>query len=331
MAIRFSLLVTTGLAVSTLVVLSAAQATQSPPQQTAPVGVPVQSVPETTFNVDVSVLTMSVTVTDEKTGKSVNGLTKDDFVLLEDGKQRPITGFRAVTETTENRVPLGLGIVLDVSRSLSQARKDAIRVAVEALVNKRLNSPEDQLYLMEFWSAPRLVVPWTNDRKHVLDEIRRLKTKDGTSIYDAIAEALPISSQGKNKKEVILVVTDGLDTSSKLKKEQVADMARRAEVLVYGIIAVDEETVGSQPDTSEARQAVANLALITDATGGRTQFVRGFQELENVLGTFGKDLVSQYEVSFERSAPKDGQFHPVRVGVRRQGIVVRHKLGYVSN
>jgi Ca-activated chloride channel family protein len=290
----------------------------------------VQSVPETTFNVDVSVLTMSVTVIDDK-GKSVSGLTKDDFVLLEDGKQRPITGFRSVTETTENRVPIGLGILIDVSRSLSKDRQASLRVAVEALLGKRLNRPDDEAYLMEFAAVPRLVVPWTSDRKQITAGINNLKVKDGTAIYDAVAAALPVSAKGKNKKEVILVLTDGLDVSSKIKRPDLALMARQAEVVIYGLIAVDDETVGSRQNTSEARQGMADLSSVTDATGGRTQFVQGFQQMEEALSGFGKDLVSQYEISFERSAPKDGQFHPVRIGVRRQGVTVRHKLGYLSN
>jgi hypothetical protein len=65
-------------------------------------------------------------------------------------------------------------------------------------------------------------------------------------------------------------------------------------------------------------------ALMIDATGGRAQSVSGFSELEAALGTFGKDLTTQYEVSFERSGAKDGAFHQVRIGVRRQGVVVRH-------
>jgi len=257
-------------------------------------------------------------------------LTQDDFVLLEDGKQRPITGFRSVTETTENRVPLGLGLVLDVSGSMTPDRVGAMRTAVEGLVNKRLTAVDDQLYFLEFAAQPRLVVPWTNDRKAIIDAVRKIKTRDGTAIYDAIAAALPVSAQGKNKKEVILVVTDGADTHSKINRPQLAEMARKAEVVVYALVVDDEET-RSGKDTSAIRQSVGELSAVTDATGGSTRFVRGFQELEDALGTFGKDLVSQYEISFERSAPKDGKFVPVRVGVRKQGVTVRHRLGYLSN
>ena len=326
MIARFSTLVMACTAASTLMIFTAMPSAQSKPQ-TPPTN-PAPSVPETNFNVDVAVLTMSVTVTDEK-GKSVAGLTKDDFVLLEDGKQQPISGFRPVTSETENRVPLGLGLVIDVSGSMAIGdRLGSMRTAVEGLLNKRLG-PEDQIYFMEFASQPRLIIPWTADRKEIMNAIRKIKTRDGTAIYDAVAAALPVSAQGKSKKQVMLVITDGADLNSKVNRSQLSVMARAAEVLVYALVVSDEER--SLQDTSAIRQAVAELSQVTDATGGRTQFVRGFQELENALGNFGKDLTSQYEISFERTAPKDGQFHPVRIGVRKQGVTVRHKLGYVGN
>jgi Ca-activated chloride channel family protein len=323
MNVRFPRLVVACIALSGAVTLSALQApqtggaaTQQPPS------------PDSTFNVDVTVMTLSVTVTDDK-GKSVNGLTKEDFVLLEDGKQQPISAFRAVTGTEATRAPFGLGLVLDVSGSMNKDRLDSMRTAVETLVNKRMNE-EDQLYFLEFASSPRLVMPWTNDRKEVLNAIRRIKTRDGTAIYDAIAAALPISAQGKHKKEVMLVITDGQDTHSKTSRPKLAEMARAAEVLVYALVVDGEEMVSGQ-DTSVIRQAAAELSQVTDATGGRTQYLRGFQQLEDAIGNFGKDLTSQYEISFERTAGKDGKFHPVRVGVRRQGVTVRHKLGYLAN
>jgi Ca-activated chloride channel family protein len=310
-------------------VLSAAHAdqapTQSPPQ--APSSAPAASTPETTFNVDVSVLTMSVAVTDDK-GKSVSGLTKDDFVLLEDGKQRPITGFRAVSESTENRVPFGLGLVLDVSGSMTQDRLDAMRTALEELLTKRLTAA-DEVYFLEFANAPRLVVPWTSDRKAVMTAIRKIKTRNGTAIYDAIAAALPVSAQGKQKKQVMLVITDGGDTHSTVSRPKLTEMARAAEVLIYALVVDGEEA--QTRDTSVIRQAALELAQVSDATGGRTQYLRGFQELENAMGSLGRDLNTQYEISFERSAANDGKFHPIRVGVRRQNVTVRHKLGYLGN
>ena len=330
MSTCFSLLVITSLVASTAVVLSTTQAATTPPQNPVTTADAAQTTP--TFKVDVSVLTMSVTVVDAKTGKSVTGLNKDDFVLFEDGEQRRIAGFRAVTESTENRVPIGLGLVLDVSGSMTHDKLDAMRTAVEAMINKRLTTPGDQIYFMGFGPTPKMVVPWTSDGKEILTAIRTIKTQPhGTAIYDAVAAALPISAQGKNKKEVILVITDGADTNSRVKRAQLVEMARRSEVMVYALVVGEEPVISHGQVDGSIRQHVLELSQVTDATGGRAQVVSGFQELEAALGTFGKDLTSQYEVSFERSGAKDGVLHQVRIGVRRQGVLVRHKLGYVAN
>ena len=287
---------------------------------------PIDQSPETTFSVDVAAMTISVTVTD-KQGKSVNGLTKDDFVLLEDGKQQPITGFRAVTGSEETRVPFGLGLVLDASGSMSPDRLDAMRTAVDYLVNKRMGK-EDQTYFMEFAADRRMVVPWTTDKKEVINAIRKIKTRDGTAIYDAIVAALPYQKTGKAKKQVMLVITDGADTSSKTPRAQVISAARASDVVIYILVADGEEVRGR--DTGRLRQAALELAEVSDATGGRTKFVQGFQQLENAIGDFGKDFTTQYEVSFERTAAKDGKFHPVRVGVKKPDVTIRHKTGYVA-
>src|SRR5688572_17421405 len=232
--------------------LNSITAQQSPstlPQGQSPAGTPpaqnpVSPTADTTFAVDVSAMTISVTVTDDK-GKSVNGLTQEDFVLLEDGQQRPITGFRAVTEKTENRVPMGLGLVLDASGSMTQDRLDAMRTAVDFLLNKRL-SKEDEVYFVEFAASPRMVVPWTSNKNEVHNQVRRIKTRDGTGIYDAIAASLPVSKQGKAKKQVMLVITDGADTTSKTNRQQLTDMARSSEVIIYALVCEGEERVGSR-------------------------------------------------------------------------------------
>lgn len=327
------------LALGLVPVAVSTSAPQNPPPTPAPQAqspapaqgnqAPVAQTPETTFSVDVSAMTISVTVVDDK-GKSVGGLTQEDFVLEEDGQRRPITGFRAVTEKTENRVPVGLGLVLDASGSMTQDRLDAMRTAVDFLINKRL-SKEDQVYFVEFAAAPRMVVPWTTNKNEILNQVRRIKTRDGTGIYDAIAAALPVSKQGKAKKQVMLVITDGADTTSKTNRQQLTDMARASEVIIYALVCEGEERVGSRGGSNNVRQQALELAQVTDVTGGRTKHVRGFQELENAISDFGKEFTTQYEISFERTAGKDGKFHPIRVGVRRQNVTVRHKVGYVSN
>ena len=235
---------------------------------------PVAQTPDTTFSVDVSAMTISVTVTDNK-GKSVNGLTQEDFVLLEDGKQQPITGFRAVTGTEETRVPFGLGLVLDASGSMSPERLNSMRTAVDYLINKRMGK-EDEVFFLEFAASSKMVTPWTKDKKEVINAIRRIKTRDGTAIYDAIVTALPYQKTGKAKKQVMLVITDGGDTSSKTPRGQVVAQARASDVVIYALVADGEEAQQSARYGS-LRQAALELSEVTDATGGRTNTVADFR------------------------------------------------------
>ena len=113
--------------------------------------------------------------------------------------------------------------------------------------------------MARFAADTRLIAPWTNDRKKVIDAIRRVKTRDGTAIYDAIAAALPVSAQGKHKKQVMLLITDGQDTHSKVSRPKLAEAARAAEVVIYALVVDGEETVSGR-DTSQLRQAAFPLA-----------------------------------------------------------------------
>jgi VWFA-related protein len=157
----------------------------------------------------------------------------------------------------------------------------------------------------------------------------------GTAIYDAIGVALPESARGKHKKQVMLVITDGEDRDSKVNRAQLAQAARNSGVIIYVLVVADEEGVRSNArDATSAtalRQAAEELRQVTNATGGKTLFVRGFSELEKAMNEVASDFTTQYEISFVRGAEKDGKYHPIQVGVRRKGVVIRHAPGYVAD
>ena len=299
------------------------------------------------FRDSVEVINMSVTVSDTK-GKTVPGLVKEDFVILEDGKQQEIVNFRTVgTGKDDIPVPIGVGLVLDYSGSMcdfgdyskqgyctDSEALGAVRTAVNAILTKKLKK-DDEAYFIEFSTTPSLAHPWTTDKKSILEAMRRQKTKDGTAIYDAIAMALPVSAKGKHKKQIMVVITDGDDTNSTVNRAKLAELARASEVIIYALVVGSEEGVGSGRQTATSgtrlRQSTEELSQITDATGGRALFLRGFTELEKALNEFASDFTTQYEIGFQRSAEADGKYHPVRVGVRKKEVTVRHRLGYVAD
>jgi Ca-activated chloride channel homolog len=306
-------------AASTIVVFATSQQQPAPAKNPAPAS---QDAP--VFKAGVELVNLSVTVTDAK-GRNVTDLKKEDFIVYEDKKQQPVESFRSLKDPIP--VPIGLGLVVDVSSSMSKDKLDAMRTAVEEMLNGRLKK-DDEVYYVEFASDTRLMQPWTSDRKAVINLIRKIKTRDGTAIYDAIMSALPLSAMGKHKKQVMLVLTDGEDTSSKTPRAMVAEKARATDVVIYALVLDQEEGLGNRANTT-LRQAAQELAQVTDATGGRTHYVQGFQQFEDKMAELGKEFTQQYEIGYIRPT-SDGKFHEVVVGVARKDVTVRHRRTYLA-
>jgi len=184
--------------------------------------------PETfRFRSGVELINVTATVTDGS-GRFVSGLRQEDFRVYEDGRERPITHF------TSERVPVSLGIVLDTSGSMEGERMVAAMRALQRFLFDLLG-PEDEVFLYRFDTRPVLLHGWTTDRERVAAELRRIRPRGSTSLYDAIAEAIPMASTGKNRKKAVLVISDGNDTSSFTRAGELKKLIRESEVLVYAI------------------------------------------------------------------------------------------------
>jgi hypothetical protein len=289
---------------------------------------------------------VSVTVTDQ-TGRRLNDLTKEDFAIFEDGKRRQIVSFQSMTEPSPE--PVGLGLVLDVSASMAGLqitpegvgpdgvirerytdRLSALKTAVERLITGRLRQP-DEAYILAFSTATRTVYPWTLDKPSLVDTVRRMNRgiiSGQTAIHDAIAAALPMSSSGRLKKQVMLVVTDGQDNKSTTPRARVAEAARASGVTVYALVVGGERE--RLPDERPFSVVTRELSEITDPTGGSTWDVHGFRHLEEAILAIGAEFTQQYEIEFA-SDPADGKYHRIVVGVRRPNVMMRHRRGYLAN
>jgi Ca-activated chloride channel homolog len=306
---------------STLAVLATPQQ-PTPPQSPGPQSQEAAPV----FRTGVELISLSVTVT-EKGGKIVTDLAKEDFIVFEDKKQQEIANFTSVKDKTQ--VPIGLGLVLDASQSMTTDRLGAMRTAVEILLRKLRK--EDEVYFVEFSATSTLTLPWTTDKNAVLNAVRRIKTKTGTAIFDAIADSLPISATGKAKKQVMLVITDGADYNSKTNRARLAELAQASDVLLYVFIVDEEEGIGQgRGGDSNLRQAAGELSQITTATGGKSLYLQGFQQLEDAIDNLSREVTQQYFLEYQRG-DKDGKYHDIVVGVRRKDVVVRHRRGYVAD
>src|SRR6185503_13174140 len=108
------------------------------------------------------------------------------------------------------------------------------RSAIDRFVYDLLG-PDDELFFLEFSNRPRMVVDWTTDRREISRAVARVSPAGGTSMYDAIADALPTASSGRHSKKALLVISDGNDTNSLMSVGELRHLIRESEVLVYAL------------------------------------------------------------------------------------------------
>jgi VWFA-related protein len=189
------------------------------------------------FRSGIELINVTATVSDSQ-GRFVSGLRQEDFKVFEDERERPITHF------TSERVPVSLGIVLDTSGSMVGDKMAAARRALQRFLFDLLG-PEDEVFLYRFDSRPERVHGWTTDRDRIAAEIRRIQPRGATTLYDAIAEAVPLAATGRHRKKALLIISDGNDTNSYTRISELKKMIQESEVLVYAI-GIDS-MAGNQP------------------------------------------------------------------------------------
>jgi Ca-activated chloride channel family protein len=294
------------------------------------------------MRVDVRLVNVIATVTDTR-GRSVPNLTAEDFVLEEDGKPQQITHF-----SQDQNVPVSVGILLDTSGSMDRK----IRTAVEAVerFTRRIHQ-DDEIFLITFSGRPVLRQDFTDDRAKLSQALRYVNATGGTALYDALTDGLTKIQSGRHSKRALLLITDGQDTASITKLEEVLQSIRQSEPLVYpigisgltyakGSNSVDLLSAFLPRKSERAAQSKRDevdldvLRALAENSGGRAFLLaeslinRGGQ-IEKVLDTIADELRTQYTLGFYPSRPDDGRYHSLRVR-SRSGDTVRARRGYLA-
>jgi VWFA-related protein len=193
------------------------------------------------FKSGVELINVTATVSDAN-GRFVPGLRQEDFVVYEDDV--PVT----VTHFSAERVPVSLGIALDTSGSMAGTKIQEARAALDRLLYDLLDK-QDEVFLYRFSNTPVLLQPWTTDRQQIARALGRIEPNGGTAMYDTVAEAIPLTLQGQNRKKALLVISDGNDTASATTIRELKAQIRETETLVYaiGIDGQGEATTGQPP------------------------------------------------------------------------------------
>lgn len=180
-----------------------------------------------TFGSRVDLVVVNLTVTDAE-GHFVRGLRPPDLALLEDGRPQPIAAF------SSQRVPVSLGIALDISASMAGKKTVAARAAVIRLLDA-LPDPDDEVFLLSFADEVALVQGWTLRRDQVRRALDGLAVGGATSLYDGTAQALAFAGTGKHPKKALVIISDGNDTASHQSLDELVGLIRKSDVLIYAI------------------------------------------------------------------------------------------------
>ncbi len=216
------------------------------------------------FKSGVELVNVNITVAD-RTGRFVEGLRQEDFIVYDDNKEQEITHF------TAERVPVSLGVALDTSGSMVGEKIESAKLAIDRFLLELLG-PEDEVFLMRFGGNAELVHDWTNNKALVSRRLGRINPTGGTAMYDAVAESVPLATQGQHRKKAILLISDGNDTNSHTSVSEVKQMIRETELLVYavGIDGNSDTTFGGGRSTPPVvRQPSPRLPFPFPGGGGR--------------------------------------------------------------
>lgn len=287
---------------------------------------------------------LNVTVTDAR-GRLVTGFTRDSFLVYEDKKPREVVSFE------EGRAPLSVGIVFDVSASITMNAEvlDEARRGLLDFVGRGGGSNE--YFVIGFNKASHLLADWTRDPAAVAAGLSALtplqnKGRDGTVFYDALYEALSKLGGGAHAKRVLLVVTDGADHGSRRRLPEVRRLAAAGGALVYALGIYRHELAGTGPNEEGRR----NLSALCRASGGRDFYLESFRtpwqarvahanpaaEVKGAFETIALELSNQYRIRFRPSPPSPRpEWRRVEVRVRAPGdpeksFPARAREGYMS-
>ena len=291
----------------------------------SPAPSPKESAPDNsnpTIKVDVKLVNVFVTVTDGR-GAPVAGLGKDNFEVQEDGKAQKISVF-------DKESALPLSIVLDIDTSLSTRKDLPLELSSARRFVHAILRPVDGLALYGFSEYVDEVVPFTSDANRIDHGIDRMRLGSATALYDALYVGAQALDRRQGRK-VMVAITDGGDTVSKVDYQGALRAAQEAEAIVYSIIIVPIEASAGRDTGGEH----ALIQLSAD-TGGRYFYATSAAQLDEAFRQISDELRTQYLLAYYPSDRFSGSdYRRIQVSLTgspaSSSFNIRHRTGYYTS
>jgi len=324
---------------------------------------------DTTFSTDVKVVNVLATVRDKK-GQIVQNLTKDDFTLEEDGHPQTIRYFSRETD-----LPLTLGLLIDTSMSQRRVLGQE-RTASYRFLDQVLREDKDMAFVIHFDREVELLEDLTSSRKKLQSALTSLETPQpqqrggggggggypgsggsprggrrggGTMLYDSVLLASDEIMKKQHGRKAIIILSDGVDTGSKVSLTSAIEAAQRADTLAYSILFADEQGYGQRgggfggggmgrrgggyPPRSRYPQNRPDgkkiLQQISKETGGGFFEVSKKQPIEQIYAHLEEELRNQYSLGYTPDNTEPG-FHRIGLAVKQKGLIAQARDGYYA-
>ena len=272
--------------------------------------------------VNTDLITFTVTVTDTY-GRYVSGLGKNAFTVLDEKKPQEITFF------SDDDAPVSVGVIFDVSGSMSGDKVKRARDALSKFVQTSHNS--DEYFLIAFNSRAQLLLDKTRDGNSVLDKLTFVQTRNNTALYDACYLGVEKVQRGAHPKRALLLISDGQDNNSRYTFNELRRLLKESDVVLYGIGILS----GSDAGSSLGMEGQGILDELAGVSGGKAFFPRSAAEMDDIFEQIALELRHQYSIGYKpANFTNDGRWHRIKVKVTPPRglprLFVRSKEGYYA-
>ena len=272
--------------------------------------------------VNTDLITFTVTVTDTY-GRFVSGLNKSAFTVLDEKKPQEITYF------SDDDSPVSVGVIFDVSGSMSGDKVKRARDALSKFIQTSHNS--DEYFLIAFNSRAQLLLDKTRDGNSVLDKLTFVNTRNNTALYDACYLGVEKVQRGAHPKRALLLISDGQDNNSRYTFNELRRLLKESDVVLYGIGILS----GSDAGSALGMEGQGILDELAGVSGGKAFFPRSAAEMDDIFEQIALELRHQYSIGYKPSNfSNDGKWRKVKVKVTPPRglprLFVRSKEGYYA-
>ena len=272
-----------------------------------------------TFSARAELVVLHVTVEDRK-GTYLSGLSKEAFVVYDDGKPQEVQFFSAAD------TPATIGLLIDNSTSMTNKREMVVAAAVGFT---EMSNQEDELFVLAFNEhATEIWQPRVIGLSNLVSMRAVLRGGIGahgmTALYDAIGGGLERLAQGKHTRQVLVLISDGSDNASTLTLEQVLARTRESDAAIFTVMLKD-------PIDREGNPKL--LKRLAAETGGEAFEPDRLSDVPETLKHIARDIRSAYSLGFAPASTNDGQLRKLKVDVRLPGgrtVPARARGGYVT-